>query len=127
MRMNKEAQARLDGMEYAFRRIRDIGLEEFAKELSWRGSVGIAIPVSPEEIRNASANLEDEVYRTLAGCSLMALHDELDLEKEELSRYIQRFNQKMQGLNANYVEWDDYVSVMFKETGININKIHWDR
>ena len=127
MKMNKEARARLDGMEYAFRRIKEIGMDGFEKELKWRGADGISIAVSPEELRNASSNIEDKVYKSLMGCSLLALHDELDLERDDLMRYLKRFNIKIQGLNANYAEWDDYVEAMAAETGINISKIGWER
>lgn len=126
-RIDKETRARLDGMLYAYRRIKEIGAEEFEKELRWRGAYGIGLPITPEEIRNGSASIEDNVYQVLASCSCLALHDEFDFEQGEIKRYLDRFNAKIQGLNGNYVDWSDYVGIMAEETGVNINEISWER
>lgn len=39
-KVDREAIARLDGMDYAKRRIKEIGMEEFEKELEWRNRNG---------------------------------------------------------------------------------------
>lgn len=127
MRISKEAAARLDGMTYAANRIHDVGQKEFDKELKWRGAHGIGLPVSPEEIRDASGKIEDRVYNVFAMCSLLALHDEFDMERDDLKRYLLRFNEKISGLNADYVEWDDYIKLLEDETGIKISDIAWER
>jgi hypothetical protein len=127
MRISKEAAARLDGMSYAAKRIKEVGEAEFDKELKWRGAHGIGLSISPEELRDASGKIEDRVYSVLAMCSLMSLHDEFDFEKEDLERYLRRFNEKVSGLNADYVHWDDYVMVLEDETGIRISEITWER
>lgn len=127
MRISKEAAARIDGMAYAAKRIYEIGKEEFEKELKWRGAHGIGLPVSPEEIRDASSKIEDQVYSSFAMCALMAIHDEFDLEREDLQKFIIRFNEKIGGLNGSYVKWDDYTMVLEEETGIKISEVTYER
>ena len=51
---SKEAIARLDGMDYALRRIREKGIEDFEREMQWRNENGISLPLTQQTINEGS-------------------------------------------------------------------------
>ncbi len=124
---NRESEARLDGMSYALRQIDAKGVEEFRKEIKWRGANNVGLTITPEEIRSASTSIEDMVYTTVMTISMLALHDEFDFSKEMLEQFLNRFNDKMEGLNERYVEWGDYIHILEEETGIDSLNVKWNR
>ena len=52
--INKEMQARTEGMTYALRIAKEKGLEELEKEIKFRNLTGISLNLSRKDLNNAS-------------------------------------------------------------------------
>ena len=53
-KIDREALARLNGMDYAVRRIKAVGMEEFEKELKTRNRSGMTLPLDNKAIQKAT-------------------------------------------------------------------------
>ena len=117
-RADQENLQRIYAMEYAVKRIKEVGLEEFEKELAWRGHTKVGIALSPEEIRKQSDAIQAFVHKTVRILAMIVLHDEFGFGHDRLERFNDRFNKKTEGLLDNYVTWDDYAKILEDECKI---------
>lgn len=124
-RADREAQARVDGMQYAVRQIKQIGLEAFERELKWRGKVRVGVCLTPEELDRASWGIKEQVYTTMRIMSMLVLHDEFGFGKKRLNQFNERFNRKVDSLAGNYATWDDYAGILKDECGIESFEVDW--
>ena len=114
-RLDREAEARMNGMDYALRRIKEIGIEEFEKELEWRGRKNFSVHITSREAINAA----EQAYKHIRIAALITLYDEFDFDKAMLDRFNERYNDKMDSLNKGYVNWGDYENIIVNEIGYN--------
>lgn len=114
-RLDREAEARMNGMDYALRRIKEIGIEEFEKELEWRGRKNYSVHITSREAINAA----EQAYKHIRIGALITLYDEFDFDKAMLDRFNKRYNDKMDSLNKGYVNWGDYENIIVNEIGYN--------
>lgn len=114
-RLDREAEARINGMDYALRRIKEIGIEEFEKELEWRGRKNYSVHITSREAINAA----EQAYKHIRIAALITLYDEFDFNKKMLDRFNKRYNDKMDSLNKGYVNWGDYEDIIVNEIGYN--------
>ena len=114
-RLDREAEARMNGMDYALRRIKEIGIEEFEKELEWRGRKNFSVHITSREAINAA----EQAYKHIRIATLITLYDEFDFDKKMLDRFNERYNDKMDSLNKGYVNWGDYENIIVNEIGYN--------
>lgn len=114
-RLDREAEARMNGMDYALRRIKEIGIEEFEKELEWRGRKNYSVHITSREAINAA----EQAYKHIRIAALITLYDEFDFDKAMLDRFNKRYNDKMDSLNKGYVNWGDYENIIVNEIGYN--------
>lgn len=112
-RLDREAEARMNGMDYALRRIKAIGIEEFEKELEWRGRKNFSVHITSREAINAA----EQAYKHIRIAALITLYDEFDFNKKMLDRFNERYNDKMDSLNKGYVNWGDYENIIVNEIG----------
>ena len=114
-RLDREAEARMNGMDYALRRIKEIGIEEFEKELEWRGRKNYSVHITSREAINAA----EQAYKHIRIAALITPYDEFDFDKAMLDRFNERYNDKMDSLNKGYVNWGDYENIIVNEIGYN--------
>lgn len=114
-RLDREAEARMNGMDYALRRIKEIGIDEFEKELEWRGRKNYSVHITSREAINAA----EQAYKHIRIAALITLYDEFDFDKKMLDRFNERYNDKMDSLNKGYVNWGDYEDIIVNEIGYN--------
>lgn len=117
---DKCLQWRLDGMYYAYKIAKDDGLEALEDELKFRKATGIKTLITREEMRSLHQFVVDRATKAILTLSVMVLHDELDLPKEDMERFISRFNEKSAGIAENYTTWEEQMSVLNDEIGIEV-------
>lgn len=125
-KQNEINDARLLGMDYAYRQIKKIGLEEFEKELRWRMKHGISLRMTPEELNKSSLEFRQQFVGMTVCVSIMVLCDEFDFDREMLKRFEDRYNVKQEAILSDYVSWDDYIELVQELTGEDFG-IKWVR
>jgi len=117
----REDDARLAGMMYAYKQIKEHGLDYFKKELQNRGAYHIAVAISNADLTAASKAIREQTYDTMLVMSLLTLHDEFDFGTKRLERFMGRFEIKTNALATGNLQWEDYTGILRDECGINIH------
>lgn len=121
MSLNKIDLARLQGMAYALRVIKESGVEEFEKELKLRAASGIAIPIKAEEINRNYKKIVNMVLSLTLTASCVVLLDEFDFKHEDLERFRDHYERKSACIGENYATWQDFIDILREEAGIFIS------
>ena len=107
-------------MYYAYKIVKEHGIDALEKELTFRANSGIKTLVTKEEMHKLHEEIVNRASKAILVLSVMVLHDELDLSKEELQRFITRFNEKSAGIAENYTTWEEQMAVLKDEMGIEV-------
>ena len=118
--------ARLQGMDYAFRQIKENGLAAFEKELQWRMKHGISMRLSQKEIDQSSLEFRQQFVAMTVCIAILVLHDEFGFGQKRLKQFETRYNIKSESLLSNYVSWDDYFALASEIIGEKFG-IRWER
>lgn len=117
---NAEAKARIAGMEYALRRIRETSIEEFEREMKWRNENGISLPLTQQTINEGSWKIKARTIDTTLCMAMLVLHDEFGFGKAKLERFRERFNLKTSCMGDDMVSWGDFRKILRDECGIEM-------
>lgn len=121
MGRDKTAEWRLEGMYYAYKLAKIHGMDALEQELMFRAKSGIKTLVTKSEMQKLHEEIVSRAAKAILVLSVMVLHDELDLQKEDLQRFINRFNEKAAGIAENYTTWEEQMEVLKDEMGIEVN------
>ena len=120
MARDKTAEWRLEGMYYAYHIAKTEGIESLEKELEFRKNSGIKTLVPRDEMRKLHEEVVNRASKAILVLSVMVLNDELELSKEDLQRFIKRFNEKSAGIAEQYTTWEEQMAVLKDEMGIEV-------
>ena len=120
-RIDREAIARLDGMDYALRRIRDIGADEFEKELKMRNGNHISVVWTPDEIEKSLKPYKDRLVAFMITMAVAVLHDQFGFGNKRAGDFRNRFMEKIDCINGSYVTLEDHMEMVKKEIGIDVS------
>ena len=120
MGRDKTAEARLGGMDYALRQIKENGVEAFEKELVWRNRNNIDLPISEKDLIRSSDGIRKSTLRFVLTMVIAILHDEYDFGTEECNRFRNRFNLRVNCMNDQMVTLDDYADMIKDELDIDV-------
>ena len=107
-------------MAYALIKIKQIGIEEFEKELAWRMPRKCSLLVTEKDVKAFEHAVIERVHDVVGIMSLAVLADEFDFDKEELDRFRQRFGLKCECINERYLTWDEQAKILKDEKGIEV-------
>ena len=100
--------ARLDAMRYAVEQIKKTSLEEFEKELRWRGAYRIGAGVSAQQMKKWMYDSEKILYPKMYGALFTALHDQYCFGRKRLNVLNERCCGKIEFLIENPQEWENF-------------------
>jgi len=119
--MDKEAVARLAGMDYALKQIKEHGIENFEKELAWRKGKNFTVPLTERQIGKYYKGVLSIVKDRVCTCALYALRDEFGFGPSRAKRFFNRFYEYLQSIGQGYVSWIEVHDVVKDELGIDID------
>ena len=118
---DREAMARIDGMAYALRQIKENGVEYFEKELEYRTGKGFTIPLTQKEVGRYYKEALKIMQNRVCLCALYALRDEFGFGSKRGVRFFQRFYDYLQSVGDDYVTWKEIEEAVGEEMGISID------
>ena len=121
MAKDKLAEARLGGMDYALRRIKEIGVEEFEKELAMRNRNNMAYTMSPKDMQKETEEIQKFIIRFTLIVSICALYDEFDFGQKGIKRFQDIYMKGVQYINKGYAYLEEYENGILEELGIEID------
>ena len=113
-------RGRLDGMFYAYAKIKENGLDEFAKELQYRSKRGVQLVNTKRDQQKFEREIIDRVQDVAMIFSIAVLVDEFDFGSEEVNRFIDRLKLKSDCIEDKYLTWDEQKQIIKDEIGIDI-------
>lgn len=122
--MNKEFRLRGEGVHWAIDRIKAVGIEQAEREFNMRGMLNIPLAATNAEIARANEQIRGMVVKTVCALSCLTLLDEFDFDKEQVERFIKRFNQKSDVLESDFATWADYNQILIDELGVDVDPEH---
>lgn len=122
-RIDKEGEARLQGMEYALRYAKDKGLDELAKEVRRRGYCKLPIKFSDTQIINTVREIAENTYVMMMTAFLYALHDEFGFGPVRLKRVKSAASKLVDNvfdldyMGEHYIDMGDYAEELCEKYG----------
>ena len=118
---DKKSEGRLEGMYYAYAKIHENGIEEFAKELEYRSKRGVQLVNTRKDQQKFEREIIDRVQDVIMIFAIAVLADEFDFGSEEINRFIDRLQLKSDCISDKYITWEEQQQILKDELGIDIN------
>lgn len=113
-------KGRLDGMFYAYAKIKENGLDAFAEELQYRSKRGVQLVNTKRDQQKFEREIIDRVQDVAMIFAIAVLVDEFDFGSEEVNRFIDRLKLKSDCIEDKYLTWDEQKQIIKDELGIDI-------
>ena len=113
-------KGRLDGMFYAYAKIKENGLDAFAEELRYRSKRGVQLVNTKRDQQKFEKEIVDRVQDVAMIFSIAVLVDEFDFGSEEVNRFIDRLKLKSECIEDKYLTWEEQKQIIKDEIGVDI-------
>ena len=122
-KIDREAMARLDGMDYAVRRIEAIGMDEFKKELHNRNQSGMSLPLDNKQIQKELQKHQSAVLEFSLVLALATLHDEFGFGEKRAKKFRDLYMTGVDYINQGYAYMDEYKQGIKEQLGIEVKLV----
>ena len=119
-RVNKEEQARREGMSYALDFVKKNGIEALEEDLKLRNAIGLPIGVPKKALDECTDRIKMCTIDTINILCAMTLHDEFGFGKKRIEQFMKRFNDKAECIEKNYCTWEDNMQVLREECKLKL-------
>ena len=119
-RMSKEEQARREGMAYALRIAKEKGIEALEEDLKMRNVIDLPCRVSKTDLSKFSENVKYNIVFYIKVLMAVTMHDEFGFGNKRIKQMFKRFDLKAECLADDYTTWDEQVSIIAEECGIDM-------
>ena len=120
-RMNKEEQARREGMAYALRIAKEKGIDALEEDLKMRNAIGLPVGVDRKALNQFTENVKFNTVDTMVILMAVTLHDEFGFGEKRVQRAIDRFMFKANCLDEDYTTWQEQIEILKEELGIELS------
>lgn len=118
--MSKEEQARREGMAYALRIAKEKGIEALEEDLKMRNVIDLPCRVSKADLSKFSENVKYNIVFYIKVLMAVTMHDEFGFGNKRIKQMFKRFDLKAECLADDYTTWDEQVSIIAEECGIDM-------
>ena len=126
-KIDKEYEARIQGMIYACNLAEKEGIDALKKDIQMRGITRVPIGVTEKELNSLVGTLAENLYTTFLTMTMIALEDAYSFKKTRLMRFKESFDKhtiatyNMDWLGKHYVSMPSYARYLRDECGIDLN------
>ena len=120
-RIDKEEQARREGMAYALRIAKEKGIDALEEDLKMRNAIGLPVGVDRKALNQFTENVKFNTVDTMVILMAVTLHDEFGFGEKRVQRAIDRFMFKANCLAEDYTTWQEQIEILKEELGIELS------
>lgn len=120
-RIDKEEQARREGMAYALRIAKEKGIDALEEDLKMRNAIGLPVGVDRKALNQFTENVKFNTVDTMVILMAVTLHDEFGFGEKRVQRVIDRFMFKANCLDEDYTTWQEQIEILKEELGIELS------
>lgn len=125
-KMREYELGREDGLDLAYRIVKDGGIEALEKELKFRGITGIHTSLAAKDLNKASEKIKEMTLDTFTILSIAVLHDAFGFGQTRCQRYMDKMNEGAEYLVDDLATWDDYIAGIKEQLGMDL-EIRWNK
>lgn len=119
-RMNKEEQARREGMAYAFKIAKERGIDGLEKELRLRNITKLPVAIKEKDVEEWCDGMKNQTVDSVGILAMVSLKDRFGFGKKRLLEFREIFNNKIECImNPDWSCWDDQIAILKEECGID--------
>lgn len=119
-RMNKEEQARREGMAYAFKIAKERGIDGLEKELRLRNITKLPVAIKEKDVEEWCDGMKNQTVDSVGILAMVSLRDGFGFDKKRLLEFREIFNNKTDCItNPDWSCWDDQIAILKEECGID--------
>lgn len=119
-KLSKEEIARREGMAYALRIAKEKGIEALKEDLKMRNAIDLPCRVSKADLDKFSENVKYNIVFYIKVLMAVTMHDEFGFGNKRIKQMFKRFDLKAECLADDYTTWDEQVSIIAEECGIDM-------
>lgn len=119
-KINKEHQARIEGMQYALDYVKKHGIEELEKEVHFRCNNKLPLTTSREMVEEYQEIIKENMLSTVSLMAVLILREEFGFGATRLSRFTNKFKANTEQLKSGDLTWRDAYEAMVEEVGFSI-------
>lgn len=120
-RIDKEEQARREGMAYALRIAKEKGIDALEEDMKMRNAIGLPVGVDRKALNQFTENVKFNTVDTMVILMAVTLHDEFGFGEKRVQRAIDRFMFKANCLDEDYTTWQEQIEILKEELGIELS------
>lgn len=120
-RIDKEEQARREGMAYALLIAKEKGIDALEEDLKMRNAIGLPVGVDRKALNQFTENVKFNTVDTMVILMAVTLHDEFGFGEKRVQRAIDRFMFKANCLDEDYTTWQEQIEILKEELGIELS------
>ena len=120
-RIDKEEQARREGMAYALRIAKEKGIDALEEDLKMRNAIGLPVGVDRKALYQFTENVKFNTVDTMVILMAVTLHDEFGFGEKRVQRAIDRFMFRANCLDEDYTTWQEQIEILKEELGIELS------
>ena len=120
-RIDKEEQARREGMAYALRIAKEKGIDALEEDLKMRNAIGLPVGVDRKALNQFTENVKFNTVDTMVILMAVTLHDEFGFGEKRVQRAIDRFMFKANCLDEDYTTWQEQIEILKEDLGIELS------
>lgn len=126
-KVNKEYEARMQGMIYACNLAETQGIEALKEDIKMRGITKAPLNASQKEIAGLVETICENLYTTFLTMTMIALEDAYGFKKIRLMRFKEAFDKQtiatydMDWLGKHYISIPEYARYLRDECGIDLS------
>lgn len=126
-KVNKEEEARRQGMAFALKIAKEQGIEALENECKFRNATKVPLAVSRKAADECINKIKMNTIDTVTILSAMTLHDEFGFGKERIARFMKRFNFKTECIMEDYTTWEEQIQILADECKLELNIRKFDK
>lgn len=117
-KVNREYQARMDGMLFAHKIVKEQGLDALTKEIKIRNILKMDVWARKSEVEELHQNIAKNIYQTVMVTMLYTLHDIFGFGKVRLKKLKDAFDKTTKDIvdldywGEHYVTFQDYAKFL---------------
>lgn len=117
-KLSKEEIGRREGMAYAYKLVKEKGIEALEEDLRMRNIYNIPIRVNKEDLKKVDERLTSFI---LLEC-LVTLRDYFEFGRQRALKFKDCFEKKCQLIAEDWTSWADQAWIVATELGIEFSK-----
>lgn len=114
-KINKEEQARLEGMAYALKVAKEDGIEGLEIDIKRRNAHYIPLSIDKKKLDEIIYLLSSNCRETITLLLTYVLHNDFGYGKKRLEDVMDAFQKQVNFLDEGYINWQDIIDVMADE------------